>query len=108
MNALRSLHETFLLFEEDDDISAYKLIFVDMLSDSSKKIMAIVLDNLTVFLKRYYNKSMIIKDGQNEVTNNDNGTELKRKSTMMSNESNGYNSSDDNCRRNNVYALEEH
>jgi hypothetical protein len=79
------LHEAFLLSEDTDDTSVIRQIFIDMLTDNNKKSNSIILENLVIFLEKYYNKQISL----NPEAEKDTG-ELKRKNTVMSNESGGF------------------
>jgi hypothetical protein len=56
-----------------------------MLTDNNKKSNSIILENLVIFLEKYYNKQISL----NPEAEKDTG-ELKRKNTVMSNESGGF------------------
>lgn len=57
----KSLHEAFVLLGDEDDFSVFKEIFIDFISENSKKMCKIMNQNLATFIINY-NK------GQEEVT----------------------------------------
>ena len=57
--AARSLHEAFKLIEADEDSSAFRECLHDLMTDGTKKILAIVNQNLSTFIRLYCNKHML-------------------------------------------------